>query len=108
MSLFTTMRHADYIQPHVAVTPTKAFYLATLGGAKALSLEDITGNFTVGKSADFNILNIEGIDPRYKLSDMTADEILSLLMYRGNGSVIKKTYVGGKKLNVDGLKIRGE
>ncbi|MBI2974731.1 MAG: guanine deaminase [Deltaproteobacteria bacterium] len=108
MSLFTTMRHADYVQPHLAVSPVKAFYLATLGGAKALSLDSSVGNFKAGKAADFCTVDISAIDPRYKLGELSADEILSLLMYRGNGSVIKETYVNGQRLDVDGLKIKGE
>lgn len=108
MSLFTAMRHADYIQPDVSVSPTKAFYLATLGGAKALSLDAKVGNFKVGKEADFCVVDICEIDPRYKLKELNLSEILSLLMYRGNGSVVKETYVGGEKLDVDALKIKGE
>ena len=108
MSLFTTMRHADYIQPHITISPVKAFYLATLGGAKTLSLEHETGNLKPGKSADFCVVDIGAIDPRYKLSDLTAGEILSLLMYRGNGSVIRETYVHGEKLDVDDLEIKGD
>jgi guanine deaminase len=108
MSLFTTMRHADYIQPHLTVMPAKAFYLATLGGAKTLSLESETGNLKPDKSADFCVVDICKIDPRYKLNDLSADEILSLLMYRGDGRVVKEAYVAGDKLNVDGLKMKGE
>jgi guanine deaminase len=102
------MRHADYSQPHITVSPTKAFYLATLGGAKTLSLDNVVGNFKTGKEADFCVVDILAIDPRYKQTCLTAEEILSLLMYRGNGSVIKETYVAGNKLDVDVLKIKGE
>lgn len=35
----------------------QALFLATLGGAKALSLEDRLGNFEPGKEADFIVLN---------------------------------------------------
>ena len=35
----------------------KALFLATLGGAQALSLEDKLGNFEPGKEADFIVLN---------------------------------------------------
>ena len=108
MSLFTTMRHADYMQPHVEVTPQKAFYLATLGGARVLSMEHEVGNFAACKTADFCVADILGIDPRYKLRDLSGEEILSLLMYRGNSDVIKETYVAGQKLDVDVLKIKGE
>jgi guanine deaminase len=108
MSLFTTMRHADYIQPSVAVSPFKAFYLATMGGARALSMADRIGNFAGGKYADFCAVDVRKIDPRYKLAELSADELVSLLMYRGNGDVVAETYVQGKRLDVDALKIKGD
>lgn len=37
--------------------PYRAFYLATLGGAHALYLDDLLGNFTPGKEADFVALD---------------------------------------------------
>jgi len=108
MSLFTTMRHADYIQPRFNVSPAFAFYLATLGGAKALSLEHITGNLAAGKSADLIVADIRGIDPRYDISAMDKEELLSVMMYRGNGDLVKEVYVEGKRLDVDDLKMKGE
>lgn len=101
MSVFTEMRHADYTQLEETISPAKALYLATMGGAKVMSMEDDVGNFEVGKYADFNVVDICGIDPRYNLSQLSTDEILSLLMYRGDGKAIESTYVGGAKLNVD-------
>lgn len=103
MSLFTCMRHADYIQPKVSITPTKAFYHATLGGALALSMDKKIGNFEKGKRADFCVVDIKGIDPRYKLADLSGDEVLSLLMYRAGSGVIRGTYVDGKRLDVDSI-----
>ena len=37
----------------------RAFYLASLGGAEALYLEDKVGNFVAGKEADFVVLDLE-------------------------------------------------
>ena len=45
------------VQPKGLVTPEKAFYLSTLGGAEALSLAHQTGNFTEGKWADFAVFD---------------------------------------------------
>ena len=101
MSVFTEMRHADYTQLETTLKPAKAFYLATVGGAKTLTMEDEIGNFACGKQADFCVLDICGIDPCFRLSELDTDEILSLLMYRGDGQVIESTYVGGHKLDVD-------
>lgn len=43
------------VHPAGNMTPQKAFYLATLGGAEALSLANQIGNFAEGKWADFSI-----------------------------------------------------
>lgn len=39
------------------LNPYRAYYLATLGGARALYLDDMLGNFTKGKEADFVALD---------------------------------------------------
>jgi guanine deaminase len=39
------------------LNPYRAYYLATLGGANALYLDDVLGNFNVGKEADFVALD---------------------------------------------------
>ena len=39
------------------LNPYRAYYLATLGGAHALYLDDVLGNFNVGKEADFVALD---------------------------------------------------
>ncbi|WAY96877.1 guanine deaminase, partial [Serratia marcescens] len=42
---------------HYRLSAVEAFYHATLGGARALSLDDKIGNFDVGKEADFVVLD---------------------------------------------------
>ncbi|HPQ81980.1 MAG TPA: amidohydrolase family protein, partial [bacterium] len=101
MSVFTEMRHADYTQFERAVSPQKAFWLATAGGARTLSMEKEIGSLEPGKQADFCVVDIERVDPAYRLSELCADEILSLLMYRGDGGAVESTWVGGRKLDVD-------
>ena len=39
------------------LSPYRAYYLATLGGAQALYLDDLLGNFQPGKEADFVALD---------------------------------------------------
>ena len=39
------------------LSPYRAYYLATLGGARALYLDDMLGNFDKGKEADFVALD---------------------------------------------------
>jgi guanine deaminase len=43
------------------LSPFQAYYLATLGGAKALSLDDKIGNFQLGKEADFIVLDMAAV-----------------------------------------------
>ncbi|MBU4484673.1 guanine deaminase, partial [bacterium] len=76
-SLFTTMRHADYVQPDITIIPRKAFYLATQGGADVLSLGNKLGNFVPGKMADLCVINIKNIDYHYDMDLLDTDEILS-------------------------------
>lgn len=49
------------VHPEGVMTPEKAFYLATLGGAEALSMEKEIGNFVEGKQADFALFDNEGL-----------------------------------------------
>jgi guanine deaminase len=103
MSLFSEMRHSDYAQLDMSVSPVYALYLATLGGAKTLSMDNEIGNFESGKYADFCMLDIKKIDFYYELSEMDTLDLLSLIMYRGGSGVVEAAYVAGKKLDVDNL-----
>jgi guanine deaminase len=42
------------------LSPYRAFYLATLGGARSLYLDDVLGNFDKGKEADFVAIDWNG------------------------------------------------
>ena len=55
----------------VRISPAEALYLATLGGAGALGLEDRIGSFQPGKDADFVVLD---------------------------GGTIREVYVGGRRV----------
>ncbi|WP_076411687.1 guanine deaminase [Shewanella sp. UCD-KL12] len=76
----------------------EAFYLATLGGAKSLSLDHLIGNFEIGKEADFVV-----IDPcatplqqlRFDNSKSLADELFVLITL-GDDRSIYRTYVDGR------------
>lgn len=82
------------------LSPLKAFYLATLGGATSLSLEDKIGNFERGKEADFIIINTNGtpLIERRMNETQTLQEKLFVLMTLGDDRSIDATYVMGKKL----------
>jgi len=76
----------------------EAFYLATLGGAKALSLDHVIGNFTVGKEADFVVLDPMATVLQAKRSEKSkkiADLLFSLIIL-GDDRTIFHTYVDGR------------
>lgn len=80
--------------------PLEAFYLITLGGAKALSLDHQIGNFDAGKEADFVV-----IDPilnellNYRIGGASKlDEILFAIMMLGDEHVVKATFLMGEKV----------
>lgn len=80
----------------------KAFYLATLGGAKALSLESQLGNFTPGKEADFVVLDWQATPVMaLRNSKLPVESLEQLaeglfgLMILGDDRAIEQTYVSG-------------
>ncbi|MEA3467691.1 MAG: guanine deaminase [Thermodesulfobacteriota bacterium] len=75
----------------------EAFYLATLGGAKALSLDHLIGNFTIGKEADFVVLDPAATTLQAKRSEKSknvADLLFSLIIL-GDDRSIFHTWVDG-------------
>src|SRR5262249_54978451 len=80
----------------------RAFYLATLGGARALGLDDRIGRFAVGTEADFIVLNLRAtpLVARRTAQAPTLAEKLLILMTLGDDRVVSRTYVLGREVNV--------
>ena len=77
--------------------PFKSLYLATLGGARALYLDDRIGNLQPGKDADFVVLDYKAtplIDYRLRQA-RTLEERLFALMILGDDRAVKETYAAG-------------
>ncbi|MGO4997944.1 guanine deaminase [Oceanisphaera sp. W20_SRM_FM3] len=100
-SMLRTIAEAYKIQQLQAhkLHPMKALYLATLGGARSLSLDDKIGNLSVGKEADFLVLDLHAtplMDARINNS-LHLFERLFVLMMLGDDRAISETYIFGKR-----------
>jgi len=75
----------------------RALYLATLGAAEALYLDDKIGNFEKGKEADFVVLDFEGssLTTRRTAAANTIEEKLFALMTLADDRNIDSTWVHG-------------
>ncbi|MFH0838291.1 MAG: guanine deaminase [Patescibacteria group bacterium] len=81
------------------MTLSEAFYLATSGGAKVLSMEKQIGSLEAGKQADFLVIDHQKADPAgLKSLYLKPEQILSKLIYRGSADMIEQVFVGGKRL----------
>jgi guanine deaminase len=76
----------------------RALYLATLGAAKALYLDDRIGNFTTGKEADFVVLDSSSsplANRRLSRATKVAEKFFALMML-GDDRVVSATYLMGR------------
>ncbi|MGQ9375343.1 guanine deaminase [Acinetobacter tandoii] len=76
----------------------ESLYHATLGGAKALSLEQQLGNFDIGKEADFIVLDLQAtaLQALRQQRAKGIEDALFALMTMGDDRNIHATYVYGQ------------
>lgn len=81
----------------VKLDALNSFYMATLGSAASLSLDDRIGNFKPGKEADFLLLDREATPLlKHRMGTCTSlAEELFVLMTIGDDRVVAETYVAG-------------
>ncbi|NWV33657.1 GUAD deaminase, partial [Grantiella picta] len=88
------------------LTLEEAFRLATLGGSQALGLDDVIGNFEVGKEFDALLINTKASDSPFDLFSADDFEVIrtGLMNKRINGNDvgddrnISEVYVAGKQV----------
>ncbi len=100
-SLLQTLNEAYKVGQMAGQTlsPLKAFYLATMGGAKSLYLEDSLGSFEAGKAADFVVLDLQAtaiMQRRMTQSESVADQLFALMML-GDDRCVHATHTLGQR-----------
>ncbi|XP_066139212.1 guanine deaminase [Euwallacea fornicatus] len=102
LALDTTVNIASMKDNHKPLTYIEVFYLATLGGAEVLSLDNKIGNFVVGKEFDALIIDLAVEDsytdyfPQYV--QYSPLENLQKFIYCGDDRNIVKVFVAGKEV----------
>ncbi|MEB2869626.1 guanine deaminase [Pseudomonas rhizosphaerae] len=83
------------------LNPFKSLYLATLGGARALRLEDRVGTLQPGTDADFVVLDYHATPLlSYRIAQAkTFEEVLFVLMILGDDRAVLQTYAAGRRVH---------
>ncbi len=83
------------------LSPLRAFYLATLGGARALGLDHKIGRFAAGAEADFIVLDLRATPllARRTGQARTLAEKLLILMSLGDERTVSRTYILGREVH---------
>lgn len=79
------------------LSPSRLWYLATLGGAEALHFDGAVGNFINGKEADFLLLNPENIpivQHRFATAKSVEEKLLLMAML-GDDRLIEEVFIMG-------------
>ena len=100
-SLLQTVNEAYKVQQLQGdkLSAYESLYHATLGGAKALDLDDKLGNFTVGKEADFVVLDLKAtaLQQLRQSRAKSIEDSLFALFTMGDDRNIEATYIYGQK-----------
>lgn len=88
--------HKGVRQKADCVSAGEIFRMATIGGAKALGMEQAIGSIEVGKKADLAILNLR------TPSMIPRNDLLAALCYSANGSEVETVVIDGKITMEDG------
>ncbi|HEX7831829.1 MAG TPA: amidohydrolase family protein, partial [Thermoanaerobaculia bacterium] len=99
-SLFNAMADAYNVQQvqGVALSPFHLWYLSTLGGARALSLDAETGSLEAGKSADFLVLDMKAT-PLLAMRTGRAsslEDLLAGLIFMGDDRAVQRSVIAGR------------
>jgi 5-methylthioadenosine/S-adenosylhomocysteine deaminase len=100
--MFEEMRLAALLPKGITQDPTavpakQAFSMATIGGARALGLDQLVGSLEVGKRADLAVLELDRVHnvPRF---DLSPNNVYSQLVYAAKAHDVAHVMVDGRWL----------
>jgi guanine deaminase len=101
-SMFATMRTAYEIAQlrGYSLHPINAYYLATMGSAATMRLNDTVGNLAVGLEADIAVLDLKSsplIAQRMERADGITDALFTQMILADDRAVLA-TYSGGNRV----------
>lgn len=106
LDLFEEMKFASLLEKVSTLDPTvgdpwDVLDMATLQGAKALGLDDVTGSIEVGKDADLVLVSLRGLHfvPVLSGSDFN---VPAHLVFTASGHDVTDVWVRGRRLVTDG------
>jgi guanine deaminase len=98
-SMFNAMADAYKVQQvqGISLTPFHLWYLATLGGARTLAVDDEVGSLEHGKAADFLVLDLHATPLISLRSDRASsvEDLLAGLIFMGDDRVVDRAFIGG-------------
>lgn len=100
LSMIRTMAAAYMVSQaqHQPLSPWRAAYLATLGGARALGLDQFIGSFADNKEADFVVLDALGAPElgfRWRHAESLGERLFALIML-GDERCVCATHILGQ------------
>jgi guanine deaminase len=100
-SAIETQKARSFYEPKVQIpSPAEALHLATQGAAEALGKGSVIGSLEPGKEADLTVIDYGALLPYRKSAraDLTAEDIVSLCIYRGRPEAVVETFVRGQSV----------
>jgi guanine deaminase len=93
---------ASYERNLRPLRPAEAFYLATVGGARALGKAAEIGTLDPGKEADLVLIDVGATlpyaDVQYSNDELSPEDIIALCIYRGGPQATVEAFVRGKSV----------